>query len=83
MRIRYFSWLRSKTGVATESIDLPQGCDTIGALIRHLSGRYPAFAEIAEAQGSLRYTVNQRYVDHAHAIHPTDTVNFFPPVTGG
>jgi len=83
MRVSYFSWLRAKTGVAAEVIELPSECATVDDLIRHLSDRHPALADIAGAQGSLRYTVNRRYVEKLHRIEPTDEVGFFPPVTGG
>ncbi|MEE3624960.1 molybdopterin converting factor subunit 1 [Nitrospirillum sp. BR 11752] len=83
MRIAYFSWLRAKTGTASEQIDLPQNCNTVSELIDYLSGRHPALAEIATAQGSLRYTVNRRYVEKSHPLAATDEVVLFPPVTGG
>lgn len=83
MRVSYFSWLRGKTGVAAEALELPGACRTVDDLIGHLCERHPALAEIAGAQGSLRYTVNRRYVEKSHELAPTDEVGFFPPVTGG
>lgn len=83
MRISYFSWLRTKTGMASETIELPSHCATVDDLVRHLSRCHPPLAEIAEARGSLRCTVNRRYVENTHQLAPTDDVGFFPPVTGG
>lgn len=83
MKVTYFSWLRTKTGVAAESLELPPSCGTVESLVQHLATRHPALGEIAGAQGSLRCTVNRRYVEPSHPLQATDTVGFFPPVTGG
>lgn len=83
MRVTYFSWLRSKTGLASEEIDLPEGCNTIASLVNFLSGRYPDLAAVASAEGNLRFTVNRRYVERDHPVASVDTVGLFPPVTGG
>jgi sulfur-carrier protein len=83
MRITYFSWLRSKTGLSSEDFDLPDNCKDIGSLVTFLSNRHPELAAVANAAGSLRFTVNRRYVDRDHPLQPADTVGLFPPVTGG
>jgi molybdopterin synthase sulfur carrier subunit len=83
MRVSYFSWLRTKTGMAAETIELPSECATVEDLVRHLSQRHPQLAEIANARGSLRCTVNRRYVEDSHLLASTDDIAFFPPVTGG
>lgn len=83
MRVSYFSWLRTKTGMSAEAVDLPDGCMTVEDFVDHLSTRHPALAEIAGARGSLRYTVNRRYVEKSHQLCATDEIVLFPPVTGG
>jgi molybdopterin synthase sulfur carrier subunit len=83
MRVTYFSWLRLKTGLAFEEIELPNGCNTIALLVDFLAGRYPDLAAVASAEGNLRFTVNRRYVERDHPVEPLDTVGLFPPVTGG
>ena len=83
MRVGYFSWLRTKTGTAAEVIDLPKDCSTVEKLIRYLSDRHPPLAEIADAPGGLRFTVNRRYVEKSHPLQSSDDVGLFPPVTGG
>jgi len=83
MKVSYFSWLRSKTGLSSEEIDLPDNCNSISMLVDLLSDRYPDLAAVANADGSLRFTLNRRYVERDHPLRPTDTVGLFPPVTGG
>jgi molybdopterin synthase sulfur carrier subunit len=83
MKISYFSWLRTKTGIPNEEIALPVQCRTVDDLVRHLAARYPALAEIADARGSMRFTVNRRYVENSHELASDDEVGLFPPVTGG
>lgn len=83
MKITYFSWLRSKTGLSSEEIELPDDCNDIDGLVDLLSGRHPDLAAVANAQGSLRFTVNRRYVERDHPLQPADAVGLFPPVTGG
>lgn len=83
MNIRYFAWLRQRTGVAQETIELPDCIQTVAQLIEHLSAQYPRFAEACEAQGVVRCAVNKVYVDRDASISDRDEVAFFPPVTGG
>ncbi|MEM0929135.1 MAG: molybdopterin converting factor subunit 1 [Pseudomonadota bacterium] len=83
MKVTYFSWLRTKTGVPAEDVPLPDDIDTMGELISLLGQTHPALQELTEQEGSLRCTVNRRYVDMTHPVTNTDEVTIFPPVTGG
>ena len=83
MRIRYFAWLRQRTGCAQEEIDLPGDVETVEHLMAWLSERHPRFGEACEAKGVVRCAVNMEYVDRDAAISMHDEVAFFPPVTGG
>ena len=83
MRIRYFAWLKQRTGRSEEELDPPPGVATVQALMDHLAGRYPRFAEALAAPGVVRCAVNQEYAEPATPVRPGDEVAFFPPVTGG
>ncbi len=83
MRVRYFAWLRQRTGVAEEEIELPEGVRTVGDLARHLAERHPRFGEVLAAGGAVRFAVNHEYADPDTPVRPGDEVAFFPPVTGG
>jgi molybdopterin synthase sulfur carrier subunit len=83
MKIRYFAWLRQRTGCAEEEIELPQGLRTLSQLKQFLAQRHPRFGEALAAPGVVRCAVNQEYVAGDVELAPDDEVAFFPPVTGG
>ena len=83
MQIRYFAWLRQRTGVPQESIELPDTVKTVADLITWLGVRHPRFADACAAEGVVRCAVNKTYVDRDQQLANGDEVAFFPPVTGG
>jgi molybdopterin synthase sulfur carrier subunit len=83
MKIRYFAWLRTKTGRAGEEVSPPAEITTVGALMTWLAADRPGFAEALAAPGVVRAAVNQDYADPDAPVGPDDEVAFFPPVTGG
>ncbi len=83
MKVRYFAWLRQRTGVAEEELPLPEGVRTVGELARYLGERHPRFGEVLRTPGVVRFALNQEYVDADAPVGPDDEVAFFPPVTGG
>ena len=83
MKVTYFSWLRTKTGCADEMVNLPPDVTNVGELITFLGGQHPGLQEIASQNGSIRCTINRRYVDFSHPVNSADDVTIFPPVTGG
>lgn len=83
MKVLYFAWLRTKTGIAAEDVTPPADVTTVGDLVTWLISRGPGYAEAFANPQVVRAAVNQ---DHAQAdtpVSPTDEVAFFPPVTGG
>jgi molybdopterin synthase sulfur carrier subunit len=83
MKILYFAWLRTKTGIASEQVSPPAEVTTVGELMQWLASRRPGFAEALAAPGVVRAAVNQDYAAPGDPVHPGDEVAFFPPVTGG
>lgn len=81
--ILYFAWLRERVGVGEERLSLPEGIDTVGALLEHLRGRDAAHAGAFESRRMVRCAVNQDFADLDAPVRPGDEVAFFPPVTGG
>jgi len=83
MKVKYFAWLRSRTGVASEELALPAGVATVGALVDWLAARGPGYAEAFRERAAVRAAVNHEYVGFDHPVAAGDEVAFFPPVTGG
>ena len=80
VKILYFAGLREALGMAGESIDLPAGVATVGALRDWLAGQG---RERLASTRSLRCAVNQEMAGPEAAVRDGDEVAFFPPVTGG
>ena len=83
MRLLYFAWLRSKTGVAEETLAPPPGVTTVAGLIEHLRARGGGYAEALNDLSCVRVAVNQEFAELDQAIGAGDEVALFPPVTGG
>jgi molybdopterin synthase sulfur carrier subunit len=83
MKIHYFAWLRTKTGVTQEEVDPPAEVSDVAGLIDWLRGRGPGFAEALADLNVVRVAVNQEYAALDHPVRPGDEIALFPPVTGG
>ncbi|MGV1014591.1 MAG: molybdopterin converting factor subunit 1 [Methyloceanibacter sp.] len=83
MRLLYFAWVKEKTGIAAEDVELPDGVATVGELIAWLKTRGPEFAHAFERSEVIRAAIDQSHVRHDALIGPAREIAFFPPVTGG
>lgn len=83
MKLLYFAWLKTKTGLAEEDVTPPEGVATVGELLTWLEGRGPNFAEALSDRQAIRVAVNQTFAKPDDPIGPNDEVALFPPVTGG
>ena len=83
MRVRYFAWLRQRTGRSEEQVAPPATVTTVAALGAWLGTRHPGLAEALASPGVVRFAVNQQAVDGDAPVAPGDEVAFFPPITGG
>ncbi len=83
MKVLYFAWLRSKTGVAEETVTPPPGVTTVAGLIEHLKARSGGHAEALKDLSCVRVAVNQEFAEFDAAIRAGDEIALFPPVTGG
>ncbi len=64
MRLLYFAWVKEKTGIAAEDVELPDGVATVAELIAWLKTRGPEFANAFE-----RAEVIRAAIDRSHARH--------------
>ena len=83
MKLLYFAWLKTKTGVAEEEVSPPAEVATVGELLEWLKGRGPGHAEALADLQAIRVAVNQEYARPGDPVKPGDEVALFPPVTGG
>lgn len=83
MKLLYFAWIRTRIGIAGETVTPPPGVAHVGALLDWLEQRGPNYAAALRERGVVKVAVNQEYVDAGHPLAPGDEVALFPPVTGG
>ncbi|MCB1441606.1 MAG: molybdopterin converting factor subunit 1 [Methyloceanibacter sp.] len=82
-RLLYFAWVKDKTGIASEDIELPSGISTVADLIGWLKTRGPEFTHAFEQDGAIRAAVDQTHARLDTSIADAKEIAFFPPVTGG
>jgi sulfur-carrier protein len=83
IKLLYFAGVREALGRSTETVDLPAGVSSIGALRGHLGARGEPWSLLAGNRG-WRFAVNRAMTGSDDvAINDGDEVAIFPPVTGG
>ena len=83
MKILYFAWVREKTGIGEETIEIPKEIRTARDLVRWLKDRGEGFSSAFSDDRLVRVAVNQEYATLDEPVSSDDEVAFFPPVTGG
>ncbi len=83
MKVLYFAWLKEKTGIGQEDVDLPGDVTDVAGLIDWLKSRGDGYASAFADVTTVRAAVNQEHVPFDHPLRNGDEVAFFPPVTGG
>ena len=82
VKVLFFAGLREVLGTGSESLDLPGGIATVGALRDLLAARGEPWSALATTK-NLRVALNQQMVGLDAPLKAGDEVAFFPPVTGG
>ena len=83
VKIRYFAWVREKTGKAEEVLDLPGNVRTVAELVTWLKGLGPEYAEAFARADVIRAAIDQAHVKPTARLAGAREIAFFPPVTGG
>lgn len=83
MKILYFAWLKEHTGQSSQDIQLPDGVNTVGALIPYIIRQSNGHKTALKNPAAVRVAVNRVYGDLTTTVKNNDEVAFFPPVTGG
>jgi len=77
VEIRYFSVLREKLRKEKEEIEFE---GSVSELRKFLIKKYP---ELKNFINSVRFAVNEEYVDEDYRVSDGDRVALIPPVSGG
>lgn len=83
LTIRYFAWVREKTGRAEEVAEVPATVTTVAGLMTWLAARGPEYAAAFARPAVIRAAIDQRHVKADTPLAGAREVAFFPPVTGG
>ena len=81
--LRFFASVREQLGTSQESVTLPAGVNTVGAVRTLLQQRGGLWAEALGDAQPLRTAFNHVMCAPDTAIADGGEVAFFPPVTGG
>ena len=81
--LRFFASVRETLGTSQETVTLPPGVATVGAVRQHLVARGGVWEQALNEQRPLRMAFNQVMCDAATQVKEGGEVAFFPPVTGG
>ena len=81
--LRYFAWVREKTGLSFETVSIPRELATIADLISWLKGRGPEFEAAFASPATVRVAIDKVHAKSDASIANAREIAFFPPVTGG
>jgi molybdopterin synthase sulfur carrier subunit len=81
--LRYFAWLRERTGISEERVALPIEIATVGDLLRWQASREPPFDLAFAKPDAIRVALDHAHAKPAALIAGAREIAFFPPVTGG
>lgn len=83
IHLKFFASVREAVGASSETVELPDGVATVGAVRDFLVARGGAWADALGQARALRMAFNHQMCPAETAIAPGGEVAFFPPVTGG
>lgn len=79
IEVLFFASARDVAGRSSTTVDADEGA-VVGQLVELLLARHPG---LRPALGSVRFAVNEEFVDSGHELRPGDTLALLPPVSGG
>jgi len=81
--LKFFASVREELGTAQESLTLPDGVGTVGAVRELLQQRGGVWASALGGERPLRMAFNHVMCGPDTPVQDGGEVAFFPPVTGG
>lgn len=83
INLRFFASVREALCTSSETVALPEGVATVGAVRDFLIARGGAWAEALGHERALRMAFNHVMCAPETPVAEGGEVAFFPPVTGG
>lgn len=81
--LRYFAWVREKTGRSEERLEIGAEIATVADLVQWLKTRGPEFEAAFASPGTVRVAIDKAHAKPGSSIANAREIAFFPPVTGG
>jgi len=81
--LRYFAWVRERTGRAEERVGVGAEILTVRDLVAWLVTRGPEYAAAFASPGTVRAAIDKVHAKPDTPLGAAREVAFFPPVTGG
>jgi molybdopterin synthase sulfur carrier subunit len=81
--LRYFAWLREKTGISEERLTLPAEITTVRDLLLWQASRDHPFDLAFAKPEAIRVALDHAHAQPSAVIGSAGEIAFFPPVTGG
>jgi molybdopterin synthase sulfur carrier subunit len=83
MKLLYFAWLKTRTGVGEEEVSPPPEVTTVRELLDWIRSRGGGYAEALSDLSVIKVAINQEFARPDDPVSSGDEVALFPPVTGG
>ncbi len=83
MKLLYFAWVRQRTGIGAEDVQLPEHIATVADVIDWLKSRDEGYEAAFADLNVIRAAVDQEHATLDAPITNAREIAFFPPVTGG
>lgn len=83
VQLLYFAWVREKTGLGEEMLELPTEINTVRDLVEWQKQRTPEYGEAFADSDAIRVALDQEHASPDSLVAGAREIAFFPPVTGG
>lgn len=79
----YFAWVRERTGVGSERMELPAEVTNVAELLDWLAGRSAGHAAALADRSAIRVAIDEEFAGMNAPVAGAREIAIFPPVTGG
>lgn len=83
MTLRFFAWMRERTGFGETTVSVPSTVTTVRELVLWLKAQDESYARAFVEPRVVRAALDQKHVTIDTELGDAREVAFFPPMTGG